>query len=376
MEISKEIVLNALKRIVNPENDKDIVSSGLVKNVSFQDSVLNIEIELDKPNSPIKNSLERVIKDVINTVVSNDLQVNVKINSRKIEVQKKDTEVLNPLPNVKNIIAIASGKGGVGKSTISTNLAIALAKTGASVGLLDADIFGPSLPKMFDAENEKPLVRKIDGKDIIIPIEKYGVKMLSIGFFVDPDNALIWRGPMATGALLQLINDAAWGKLDHLLIDLPPGTSDIHLTLVQTLPITGAVIVTTPQQVATLDAKKGIGMFRSNKINVPILGIVENMSWFTPAELPQNKYFIFGKNGAKELAEKYNVPILGQIPLIQSICESGDSGLPSVLKENSLEAENFMLLAKNVLKSLEERKNNIAPTEKVKINPEAGCATK
>jgi len=374
MEISKELVLDALKRIINPETDKDIVSSGMVKDINYHDTKLIVEIELDKPNSPIKNSLERVIKDVINTVISKALQVEVVINVRKNETKNEGVEIANPLPLVTNIIAVASGKGGVGKSTIATNLAIALAKTGASVGLLDADIFGPSLPKMFNAESERPLVKKIGGKDVIIPIEKYGVKMLSIGFFVDPENALIWRAPMANGALLQLINDTAWGKLDHLLIDLPPGTSDIHLTLVQTVPITGAVIVTTPQQVALLDAKKGIGMFRSEKINVPILGIVENMSWFTPAELPNNKYYIFGKNGAKDLAEKYNVPILGQIPLIQSICESGDSGLPSVLKENSIESESFILLAKNVLKSLEERKTKLAPSQKVAIDPNAGCS--
>jgi len=371
--ITKENILEALKRIINPETEKNLVDSGLIKDIEIIGNEVKINVELQNPNSPLKNTLERVITDVVETVVSTQAKVKVEIKNRKIETKKVETNT-KVLPNVQNIIAIASGKGGVGKSTVATNLAISLAASGASVGLIDADIFGPSIPKMFAVEDKKPITKKIGEKDIIIPVEKYGVKLLSIGFFVDPNSALIWRGPMATSALQQLIFDTSWGKLDYLLIDLPPGTSDIHLTLVQTLPITGAIIVTTPQNVALADAIKGIGMFRSEKINVPILGIVENMSWFTPKELPDNKYFIFGKGGAELLSEKYNTPILGQIPLVQSICEGGDSGKPFVLDKESIEAKAFDKLTNNVLISIENRKKNLAPTEKVVINPDAGCS--
>ena len=271
------------------------------------------------------------------------------------------------LPMVKNVIAVSSGKGGVGKSTVSANLAVALAKLGYKVGLLDADIFGPSMPKMFQVEDARPYAELIDGRDLIVPIEKYGIKMLSIGFFVDPDQPTLWRGGMASNALKQLIGDANWGDLDYFILDTPPGTSDIHLTLVQTLAITGAVIVSTPQQVALADARKGINMYTNDKVNVPILGLVENMSWFTPAELPENKYYLFGKEGAKQLAEDMNVPLLGQIPIVQSICENGDKGTPAALDENSITGQAFLALAENVVKQTELRNAAQAPTRIVEL---------
>ncbi len=268
---------------------------------------------------------------------------------------------------MKNIIAVSSGKGGVGKSTVAVNLAVTLARKGYKVGLLDADIFGPSLPKMLNEEEARPFLEPVDGKEMIVPVEKYGVKMLSIGFFVNKDEAVVWRGAMAGNALKQLIGDANWGELDYFLIDFPPGTSDIHLTLVQTLAITGAVVVSTPQQVALADAKKGINMFTNEKVNVPILGLVENMSWFTPAELPENKYYIFGKGGCKALAEQMNVPLLGEIPLVQSICEGGDSGKPVSLNDGSMTALAFEALTDNFIASVERRNKELAPTQRVEI---------
>ena len=268
---------------------------------------------------------------------------------------------------MSEVIVITSGKGGVGKSTVAAILAVALAKLGYKVGLLDADIFGPSVPKMFQVEDARPYAEQIDGRDLIVPIEKYGIKLLSIGFFVDPDQATLWRGGMASNALKQLIGDAAWGELDYFILDTPPGTSDIHLTLVQTLAITGAVIVSTPQQVALADARKGINMYTNDKVNVPILGLVENMSWFTPAELPENKYYLFGKEGCKQLAEEMNVPLLGQIPIVQSICENGDKGTPAALNEDSITGRAFIELAENVVKQTEKRNEEQAPTHIVEM---------
>ena len=272
------------------------------------------------------------------------------------------------LPQVKNVIAVSSGKGGVGKSTVAANLAVALSKLGYKVGLLDADIFGPSVPKMFQVEDARPYAEIVDGRDLIVPIEKYGIELLSIGFFVDPDQATLWRGGMASNALKQLVGDAKWGDLDYFILDTPPGTSDIHLTLLQTLAITGAVIVSTPQQVALADARKGINMYMNDKVNVPILGLVENMSWFTPAELPENKYYIFGKEGTKKLAEELNVPLLGQIPIVQSICENGDKGTPVALDENSVTGQAFLELARNVVAQTEKRNAELAPTQIVKTH--------
>jgi len=271
------------------------------------------------------------------------------------------------LPGVKNIIAIASGKGGVGKSTVAANLAVALTKLGYRVGLLDADIFGPSIPKMFDAEDAHPILEHHNGRDLIVPVEKYGVKLLSMGFFVEKDNAIVWRGGMACNALRQLISDVCWGDLDYFLIDLPPGTSDIHLSLVQTLAVTGAVIVSTPQQVALADARKGINMFQNEKINVPVLGLVENMAWFTPAELPENKYYIFGKDGVKQLAEEMQIPLLGQIPVVQSICESGDKGIPSALNDNTITGNAFIRLAEELVRRTEERNSRLSETKRVEV---------
>ena len=272
------------------------------------------------------------------------------------------------LPQVKNVIAVSSGKGGVGKSTVAANLAVALSKLGYKVGLLDADIFGPSVPKMFQVEDARPYAEMVDGRDLIVPIEKYGIELLSIGFFVDPDQATLWRGGMASNALKQLVGDAKWGDLDYFILDTPPGTSDIHLTLLQTLAITGAVIVSTPQQVALADARKGINMYMNDKVNVPILGLVENMSWFTPAELPETKYYIFGKEGTKKLAEELNVPLLGQIPIVQSICENGDKGTPVALDENSVTGQAFLELARNVVAQTEKRNAELAPTQIVKTH--------
>jgi ATP-binding protein involved in chromosome partitioning len=277
------------------------------------------------------------------------------------------------LPGVENIIAIASGKGGVGKSTIAVNLAVALAKTGASVGLLDADVYGPSLPKMFGLEGLRPEIRQEGNRELMVPIEKYGVKALSLGFFVNPEDALVWRGPMATNALKQLITLGDWGELDYLLIDLPPGTGDIHLTMVQEVAVTGAVIVSTPQQVALADVIKGIAMFTGEKINVPVLGLVENMSWFTPAELPENKYYIFGKEGCKNLAKSLGIELLAQIPLVQSICENGDSGKPSVLDDNDPAGKAFAGLASNLIAKIDQRNREKDPTRKVEITNTEGC---
>jgi ATP-binding protein involved in chromosome partitioning len=302
-----------------------------------------------------------------------EVEVDATITS-KITVGRMDKTQEEILPGVKNIIAVASGKGGVGKSTVSTNLAISLAKLGSKVGLIDADVYGPSIPKMFGVEAGRPGVERIDGRDRIVPVENYGVKMLSIGFFVKQDDALIWRGAMATNALKQLINDALWGELDYLVIDLPPGTSDIHLTMVQTIPVTGAVVVSTPQDVALADARKGISMFRQEKINVPVLGLIENMSWFTPPELPDKKYYIFGKDGCKNLSEELNIPFLGQIPIVESIRQNGDAGTPSAL-EDSITGEAFRQLGETVAMRIEERNKTLAPTVKVEINPDASCAT-
>ena len=269
---------------------------------------------------------------------------------------------------MKNVIGVSSGKGGVGKSTVAANLAVSLAKLGYKVGLLDADIFGPSVPKMFQVEDARPVAENIGGRDLIVPIEKYGIKLLSIGFFVDPDQATLWRGGMASNALKQLIGDADWGELDYFLIDLPPGTSDIHLTVVQTLALTGAIVVSTPQAVALADARKGINMFTNDKVNVPILGLVENMAWFTPAELPENKYYIFRKEGAKRLAEEMNVPLLGQIPIVQSICESGDKGTPVALDENTVTGRAFLQLAAAVVRQVDRRNMEMAPTRIVEVH--------
>ncbi len=346
--ITVEQVMNALKLITNPQNQKDIVTSGLVDEVKIDDEAIHVALKISHSTRPLLSSLRKAVHQVIAADVDAKIPVEITVTDIQPAQAKNPEEQHIPLENVKNIIAVASGKGGVGKSTVTANLAIGLAKLGYSVGLIDADVFGPSIPKMFGLEDYTPEAYKDGDKSMIIPAKKYGVKVLSMGFFIDPENPAIWRGPMASNFLNQIINDGDWGALDYLLFDLPPGTSDIHLTVVQTLRLRGAIIVSTPQQVAIADVVKGINMFRNDKIDVPILGIVENMAWFTPAELPNNKYYIFGKDGNKAIAEKYNLELLQQIPLVQSICENGDNGTPSVLKDNSMQAQYFMDLAKQI----------------------------
>jgi len=369
MTVSKENILDALKRVFYPDQEKDIVEGAMVSNVDVHGDHAHIFITLPA-NSPFVGGIRKACNQVLTEVFGKEFKADLQIGTKIPEKQQgphplKDGEVF---PHVKHIVAISSGKGGVGKSTVAVNLSVALAKKGFKVGLLDADVYGPSVPKMFHLENFTPKVSGEDAtKAIVIPPEQYGVKLLSIGFFVQPDSPLVWRGPMATSAIRQLIVDAAWGELDYMLIDLPPGTSDIHLTLVQTVAITGAIIVSTPQDVALLDVQKGIAMFRDEKINVPVLGLVENMAWFTPDELPDNKYYIFGKDGCQKLADKYNVPLLGQIPLVQSIREGGDSGTPAALDEHSIIGKAFADLADKLVDRVNHRLINVAPTKKVEM---------
>ena len=357
MTLYPKLILDALTHVRYPGTGKDIVSSEMIEDdLRIEGNKVTFSLVFDKQNDPFAKSLVKACEQAILTYVSPEVDIKGNITTKSKQPIAKPTE--KPLSGVKYTIAISSGKGGVGKSTVSANLAVALAKLGYKVGLLDADIYGPSMPKMFGLEDEHPTAEVIDGKEWILPIEKYGVKLLSIGFFVDPDKALIWRGAMASNAIKQLINDAQWGELDYFLLDLPPGTSDIHLTLVQALQLSGAIVVSTPQQVALADARKGLQMFQTDKIEVPILGLVENMAWFTPAELPENRYYIFGKDGCKNLAEEKDVPLLAQIPIVQSICESGDTGEPVALKDNSILSEAFRMLATNVVNSLEKAANH------------------
>lgn len=364
MTVTKKQILDALKHVDDPDLKKDLVTLNMIGNVKTEGNKVSFDLILTTPACPLKNKMKQDSIDAIHKYVDKNIEVEVNFES-SVTTRRKETELM--LKGVKNIIAVASGKGGVGKSTVAANLAVSLAKTGAKVGLLDADIYGPSVPLMFDLENAHPAGKEVDGKTKIIPIEKYGIKVLSIGFFVDPSQALIWRGPMATKALNQLINDTEWGELDYFIVDLPPGTGDIHLTLVQTLPVTGAVIVTTPQEVALTDARKAFSMFAQKEINVPILGLVENMSWFTPAELPDNKYYIFGKEGGKKLAEEANIVLLGQIPLIQSIRESGDEGSPVALEDNTPIDRAFLKLAQSVAQQVAIRNANIEPSKIVEV---------
>ena len=357
MTLYPKLILDALTHVRYPGTGKDIVSSEMIEDdLRIEGNKVTFSLVFDKQNDPFAKSLVKACEQAILTYVSPEVDIKGNITIKSKQPIAKPTE--KPLAGVKYTVAISSGKGGVGKSTVSANLAVALAKLGYKVGLLDADIYGPSMPKMFGLEQEHPAAELIDGKEWILPIEKYGVKLLSIGFFVDPDKALIWRGAMASNAIKQLINDAQWGELDYFLLDLPPGTSDIHLTLVQALQLSGAIVVSTPQQVALADARKGLQMFQTDKIEVLILGLVENMAWFTPAELPENRYYIFGKDGCKNLAEEKNVPLLAQIPIVQSICESGDTGEPVALKDNSILSEAFRMLATNVVDSLEKAANH------------------
>jgi ATP-binding protein involved in chromosome partitioning len=362
MSFTESDILKALSTVDDPDLKKDLVSLGMIKDIKIEGHTVSFTVVLTTPACPLKEKIKKDCKDAVTKVVGRDFKIDITITSAVTSSRDNATF----LKGVKNIVAIASGKGGVGKSTVTSNLAVALAQAGAKVGLIDADISGPSIPTMFNCEYEQPNVKQVNGKNIIIPIEQYGVKLISIGFLAPPDSAVVWRGPMASSALKQFFNDADWGELDYLLIDLPPGTGDIHLTMVQTVPVTGAIIVTTPQKVALADANKGLAMFRQPQINVPILGIVENMAYFTPAELPDNKYYIFGKDGGKNLSEKYNVPLLGQIPLIQSIRESGDSGMPAVMKEGPT-ALAFKDLAEALARQIAIRNANFTETQRVEI---------
>jgi ATP-binding protein involved in chromosome partitioning len=362
MKYSKEDILKALSGVQDPDLKKDLVTLNMIKDLEIENNTIRFTVVLTTPACPLKEKIRQDCENAIINLAGKEVDLQITMSSSVTSL--RDNAPL--LPGVKNIIAIASGKGGVGKSTVTSNLAVALAQAGAKVGIIDADIFGPSMPVMFNCEREQPEVKVINGKSYIIPLEHYGVKLMSIGFLSPPDSAVIWRGPMASAALKQFISDAIWGELDYLLIDLPPGTSDIHLTLVQTVPVTGAVIVTTPQKVALADAMKGLAMFKQPQINVPVLGVVENMAYFTPEELPDNKYYIFGKDGGKNLAEKYDVPLLGQIPLVQGIRESGDSGLPAVMKEG-VSAKAFKDLAETLARQIAIRNANFEHTKRVEM---------
>lgn len=364
MTLYPNLIKEALQTVRYPGTGKDIISMEMLEDdMRINADSVSFSLLFEKPTDPFIKSILKSAETAIKIKCGDNVQVNISVKSR----QAPRPEVGSMLPGARNIIAVASGKGGVGKSTVAANLAVALSVLGYKVGLLDADIFGPSMPKMFDVEGARPYSESIGGRDMIIPIEQYGIKLLSIGFFVDPGQAVLWRGAMASNALKQLIADAAWGELDYFVIDMPPGTSDIHLTLVQTLGLTGVVVVSTPQEVALADARKGIDMFTNDKINVPVLGLVENMAWFTPAELPENRYYLFGKEGCKRLAEEMGVPLLGQIPIVKSICEGGDNGKPVALDRNSIVGQAFISLAQAVVKSTESRNRERPATESVKI---------
>ncbi len=366
MAIYPQLIIDALKNVRYPGTGQDIVSAGMVADdIRIEGMKVSFSLVTERTNDPFIRSLVKMAEQAVLTYADKDIDIvgNISVKSK----QPPRPELPQLLPGVKNIIAVASGKGGVGKSTVCTNLAVALANKGYKVGLLDADIFGPSVPKMLGVEEAAPAVEKKEGRELIVPIENHGVKMLSIGFFVKKEDAVVWRGAMASNAIKQLIGDADWGELDYFLIDFPPGTSDIHLTLVQTIPITGAVIVSTPQEVALADARKGISMFAGDKVNVPILGLVENMAWFTPAELPENRYYIFGKDGGKQLAEELGQSLLGQIPIVQSIREGGDDGTPVALSENSITGMAFSTLAEQVVDAVEKRNRDLPRTGVVEI---------
>lgn len=373
MSFEEKDILKALSFVLEPDLKKDIVELNLVSNIKTEGNKISFDLQI---NNPAMHNKKRVIEACelhLNRVLETTVEVEANITPiPKAPETPKENKIL---PNVKNIIAIASGKGGVGKSTVTANLAVALAQKGYKVGLIDADIYGPSMPLMFNVEDEKPMPVEVNGKSMIKPVENYGVKMLSIGFFANTDQAVVWRGPMATRALTQLFTEAHWGELDYMLIDLPPGTGDIHLSLVQTVSVTGAIIVSTPQKVALIDARKAIGMFNLEQINVPVLGMIENMAYFTPEELPDNKYYIFGKEGMKDLADQHDLPLLGQIPLVQSIREAGDAGRPAVLQETTPQAIAFNDFADNVITQINIRNIEKDPTKKVEITNMDGCST-
>ena len=372
MKLDRKEILKALETITIAGEGKNMVESGAVANVITFGNEVVVDLILHTPAMHIKKRAEDDIKKTIHELISPEAKIKVNI---KVETKENPNEIKGKaIPGIKNIIAVASGKGGVGKSTVTANLAVTLAKMGFAVGVLDADIYGPSMPIMFDVENEKPISITIDGKSKMKPVESYEIKILSIGFFTAPSQAVIWRGPMAAKALNQMIFDADWGELDFMLIDLPPGTGDIHLSIMQSLPITGAVVVSTPQAVALADAKKGVAMFMQENINVPVLGIIENMAYFTPEELPENKYYIFGQEGAKNLAEDLNVPFLGEVPIVQSIREAGDYGRPAALQTASTIETVFEEITRNVVQEVVNRNDSLPATEAIKITTMAGCS--
>ena len=364
MSITKDQVINALRTVDDPDLHRDLVTLNMIEDVEVDGNKVSFKVVLTTPACPLKDKIKQDCITAIHQLIDPWAEVSIEMTSR-VTTRRADKQPL--LQGVKNIIAVASGKGGVGKSTVAANLAVALGRTGAKVGLIDADIYGPSIPLMFDEVDAKPHAIEKDGKTLVVPIQKYGISILSVGFFVDPAKALVWRGPMASNALTQLFSEADWGELDYMVIDMPPGTGDIHLTIVQQLPVTGVCIVTTPQEVALADARKAIGMFTQDNINVPVLGLIENMAWFTPAELPENKYYIFGKEGGKKLAEANNIPLLGQIPLVQGICESGDKGSPIALDFSSPVSEAFRHLAERTAQQVAIRNATLAATKIVEI---------
>lgn len=375
MKIDKKDVLKALEHITVPGEGKNMVESGAVTNIQIFGDEVEVDITIANPSLQARKKTEVEILKIIHREVYEKAKIKINVKVDAPAAKPKVNEIKGKaIPGISNIIAVASGKGGVGKSTVTANLAVTLAKMGFKVGLLDADIYGPSMPIMFDVANDKPLAVNVEGKSKMKPVENYGVKLLSIGFFTQRDQAVIWRGPMASKALNQMIFDAHWGDLDFMLIDLPPGTGDIHLSIMQALPITGAVVVSTPQEVALADARKGVAMFQQDSINVPVLGIVENMAYFTPAELPDNKYYIFGKEGAKHLAEDLNVPFLGEMPLVQSIREAGDVGRPAALQTATPVEKAFEELTKKIVSEVVSRNKTLPPTEAIKITTMAGCS--
>lgn len=375
MKITRSAIENALTTISLPVEGKNLVEAKAITNINIFGDEVVVDVMMANPTLQAKKKVEVSIMRAIHDEVYEKAKVSV--NIKVITPEKKENPNLikgKPIPGIQNVVAVASGKGGVGKSTVTANLAVSLAKMGFKVGVLDADIYGPSMPLMFDVAHEKPLAKNIDGVSKMMPIENFGVKLLSIGFFTKPDQAVIWRGPMAAKALNQMIFDAAWGELDFLLIDLPPGTGDIHLSIMQSLPITGAVVVSTPQAVALADAKKGVAMFQQQNIQVPVLGVIENMAYFTPDELPNNKYYIFGKEGARYLADDLNVPFLGELPLVQSIREAGDVGRPAAMQENTSIEQAITDVTREVVHQVVARNEQLPPTEAIKITTMAGCA--
>ena len=374
MKFTKKDISDALKTITVPGEGNNMIDGNAVKNIVVFGNEAIIDITTSNPTLQARKRIEVDIIKTIHDLVNSKIKVKVNIKVEKSVGNTKNSIKGKPIEGIRNIIAVASGKGGVGKSTVSSNIAVTLSKMGFNVGILDADIYGPSIPIMFDVDQEKPLAVDVDGVSKMKPVENYGVKILSIGFFTKPNQAVVWRGPMAAKALNQMIFDAAWGELDFLIIDLPPGTGDIHLSIMQSLPITGAVVVSTPQNVALADAKKGVAMFQQQSINVPVLGIVENMAYFIPEELPDNKYYIFGQDGAKNLAFDLGVPMLGEIPIVQSIREAGDFGRPAALQQKTLIEETFKLLTQEIVKQIIERNKTLPPSDVIKITTMAGCS--